>query len=143
MVMYNMSNEGGSSPPPRSSGCSSGRMHTWVSHPIGPWVVCALGQWNSRYLRASAFREAEIAARFHLRGSFEAAFRGAGAGREESLIRGALESVVAGRVWRGHHKRPLALALGECVVRNLGSPCRLYDRLPRASLAPAEPHGAA
>ena len=55
------------------------------------------------------------------------------------MIRGALESVVAGRVWRGHHKRPLALALGErasCAI--FGSPCRLYDRLARASLAPAE-----
>ena len=37
------------------------------------------------------------------------------------LIRGALESVVAGRVWRGHHIRPLALALGECVSAIVGS----------------------
>ena len=42
------------------------------------------------------------------------------------MIRGALESVVAGRVWRGHHKRPLLLwhlALGErasCAI--VGSP---------------------
>ena len=43
MVMYNMSNEGGSSPPPRSSGCSSGPMHAQVPPPVARWVVDALG----------------------------------------------------------------------------------------------------